>query len=33
MMNIMMTLLTQFNNKNHDRYHVFDTVAGNLLII
>ena len=33
MMNIMMTLLTQLDNKEHDRHHVFDTASGTLLII
>lgn len=33
MMNIMMTLMTQFNNKDHDRHHVFDTISGTLLIM
>ena len=32
-MNIMMTLLTQLNNKDHDRHHVFDTISGTLLMM
>ena len=33
LMNIMMTLLTQLGNNNHDRHHIFDTASGTLLII